>query len=66
MFRELGDLSNFITLELGNVPGLQHLETMTSLKIVKSSHRYLGDDTLPSTPPAAETTRGKRKPSPTQ
>ena len=66
MFRELGDLSNFITLELGNVPGLQHLETMTSLKIVKSSHRYLGDDTSPSTLPTAETSRGMRKPSPTR
>ena len=66
MFRELGDLSNFITLELGNVPGLQHLETMTSLKIVKSSHRYLGDDTLPSAPSVAATTRSKRKPSQTQ
>ena len=66
MFRELGDLSNFITLELGNVPGLQHLETMTSLKIVKSSHRYLGDDTMPQAPPVAETTGSKRKPSQTQ
>jgi len=66
MFRELGDLSNFITLELGNVPGLQHLETMTSLKIVKSSHRYLGDDTLPSTLPVAETSRRIPKPSPTR
>ncbi|MDM8000564.1 MAG: Lrp/AsnC family transcriptional regulator [Dehalococcoidia bacterium] len=60
MFRELGDLANFITVELGNLPGLQHAETMTSLKIVKSSHRYLAEDALPSAA-GAETKRGKRK-----
>ncbi len=61
VFRELGDLSNFITLELGSVPGLQHVETMTSLKIIKASHRYLGDDALPSISPVAETARSRRK-----
>lgn len=61
MFRELGDLSNFITVELGNVPGLQHLETMTSLKIVKSSHKSLSDDTSPLTPPLKGATGGKRR-----
>jgi DNA-binding Lrp family transcriptional regulator len=61
VFRELGDLSNFITLELGSVPGLQHVETMTSLKIIKASHRYLGDDALPSIFPVAEAVGGRRK-----
>jgi DNA-binding Lrp family transcriptional regulator len=61
VFRELSDLSNFITVELGNVPGLQHAETMTSLKIIKASHRYLGNEALPSTPAVAETPRSKRK-----
>lgn len=61
VFRELSDLSNFITLELGSVPGLQHLETMTSLKIIKASHRYLGDDTPGSGAPVAETARSRRK-----
>lgn len=41
MFRELGELSNFITVELGKIPGLQHAETVTSLKIVKASNIYL-------------------------
>ena len=63
MFRELSDLSNFITLELGSVHGLQHSETMTSLKIIKASHRYLGDDILPSTNPVVETARSRGKPS---
>jgi DNA-binding Lrp family transcriptional regulator len=61
MFRELSDLSSFITLELGSIPGLQHSETMTSLKIIKASHRYLGDDTLPSTNPVVETVRSRGK-----
>lgn len=61
MFRELSDLSNFITLELGSIPGLQHSETMTSLKIIKASRRYLGDDTLPSTNPVVETTKSRGK-----
>lgn len=61
IFRELSDLSDFITLELGNVPGLQHVETMTSLKIIKASHRYLGDDSSPSASPVTGTARSKRK-----
>jgi len=48
MFRELGDLSNFITLELGNVPGLQHLETMTSPEDRQVVTPVPCDDTLPS------------------
>ena len=48
MFRELGDLSDFITVELGSVPGLQHLEAMTSLKIIKASHVYLGEAPAPA------------------
>lgn len=53
MFREIDDLSSFVTLELGNIPGLQHSEIMTSLKIIKASHVYMGDDVLSSTAPAA-------------
>ncbi len=56
MFRELGDLSEFITVELGSVPGLQHLEAMTSLKIIKASHLYLGGGApqgQPQPPPVA-------------
>ncbi len=42
MFRELGDLSDFITVELGKIPGLQQSEVMTSLRIIKASHIYRG------------------------
>ncbi len=47
MFRELNDLSNFVTVELSQIPGLQYTETMTNLKIVKTSHKSVGDDTQP-------------------
>ncbi|NQT72397.1 MAG: Lrp/AsnC family transcriptional regulator [Chloroflexi bacterium] len=45
MFRELNDLSNFVTVELSQIPGLQYTETMTNLKIIKTSHKSVGDDT---------------------
>lgn len=40
LFRDLSDLSDFITLKLAHIPGLREVETMISLKIIKSSHRY--------------------------
>src|SRR5512136_3335437 len=61
MFRELNDLSRFVTLELGSIPGLQHSETMTSLRIIKASHTYLGDNTQASADPAADAAKGTRK-----
>jgi DNA-binding Lrp family transcriptional regulator len=61
MFREIGDLSSFVTVELGNIPGLQHSEIMTSLKIIKASHAYIEDDTPLPADLAAETTRGRGK-----
>jgi DNA-binding Lrp family transcriptional regulator len=45
MFRELSDLSDFVTVELSQIPGLQYTETMTNLKIIKTSHKSVGDDT---------------------
>lgn len=39
MFKELSDLSDFVTFELSTIPGLQYSETMTNLKIVKTSHK---------------------------
>ena len=60
MFRELEDLSNFLTVELGSVPGLQHLEAMTSLKIIKASHVYLGGDGTGPGFPAAEAAGSRR------
>lgn len=45
MFREMSELSDFVTLELSKIPGLQHSETMANLKLVKTTHRYLRDDT---------------------
>lgn len=44
MFRELGDLSDFTTVELGKIPGLQQSEIMTSLRIIKASQRYLENE----------------------
>lgn len=45
MFREMAELSDFVTLELSKIPGLQHSETMANLKLVKTTHKYLRDDT---------------------
>ena len=59
MFREIGDLSSFITVELGSIAGLQHSEIMTSLKIIKASHAYIEDETSLPADPAEETTRGR-------
>lgn len=42
IFRELSDLSDFVTRELSMIPGLQYTETMTNLKIVKTPHRPMG------------------------
>lgn len=42
-FRELRDLSDFVTRDLSQIPGLQSTETMTNLKIVKTSHKSLND-----------------------
>jgi Lrp/AsnC family transcriptional regulator for asnA, asnC and gidA len=39
MFRELNDLSEFVMHKLSQIPGLQHSETMTNLKILKTSHK---------------------------
>jgi Lrp/AsnC family transcriptional regulator for asnA, asnC and gidA len=61
MFRELNDLSRFVTLELGSIPGLQHSETMTSLRIIKASHTYLGDNTQPSADSAGDAAKGTRR-----
>lgn len=36
VFRELHELSDFITEELSRIPGLQYTETMTSLRTVKT------------------------------
>ena len=44
MFREMTELSDFITLELSQIPGLQHSETMANLKLLKTTHKYLRDD----------------------
>ena len=44
-FRELSDLSDFVTLELSKIPGMQYTETVTNLKIVKTSHKSVSDDT---------------------
>lgn len=40
-FRELRDLSDFVTRDLSQIPGLQSTETMTNLKIFKTSHKSL-------------------------
>ena len=49
IFKEFSDLSEFVTLELSKVRGLQFTETMTNLKIVKTSHKSVGYDMpLPS------------------
>jgi DNA-binding Lrp family transcriptional regulator len=45
MFREMADLSDFVTMELSRIPGLQHSETMANLKLLKTTHKYLRDDT---------------------
>jgi len=45
MFREMSELSDFVTLELSKIPGLQHSETMANLKLLKTTHKYLRDDT---------------------
>jgi Lrp/AsnC family transcriptional regulator for asnA, asnC and gidA len=45
MFREMAELSDFITLELSKIPGLQHSETMANLKLLKTTHKYMRDDT---------------------
>ena len=39
MFRELSDLSDFVMHKLSQIPGLQYSETMTNLKIIKTSHK---------------------------
>ncbi len=44
-FRELSDLSDFVTLELSKIPGMQYTETVTNLKIVKTSHKSVNDGT---------------------
>lgn len=45
MFREMAELSDFVTLELSKIPGLQHSETMANLKLLKTTHKYLRDGT---------------------
>ena len=45
MFREMSELSDFITLELSKIPGLQRSETMANLKLLKTTHKYLRDST---------------------
>jgi len=45
MFREMAELSDFVTLELSKIPGLQHSETMTNLKLLKTTHKYMRDVT---------------------
>lgn len=42
-FRELSDLSDFVTSEISKIPGMQYTETVTNLKIVKTSHKSVGD-----------------------
>ncbi len=41
MFREMTELSDFVTIELSKIPGLQHSETMANLKLLKTTHKYL-------------------------
>jgi Lrp/AsnC family transcriptional regulator for asnA, asnC and gidA len=45
LFREMAELSDFVTLELSKISGLQHSETMANLKLLKTTHKYLRDDT---------------------
>ncbi len=45
MFRELSDLSDFVMDKLSQIPGLHYSETMTNLKIIKTSHKSVCDDT---------------------
>ncbi len=44
MFRDMAELSDFVTLELSKIPGLQHSETMANLKLLKTTHKYLRHD----------------------
>jgi Lrp/AsnC family transcriptional regulator for asnA, asnC and gidA len=44
MFQEMAELSDFVTLELSKIPGLKHSETMANLKLLKTTHKYLSDD----------------------
>ncbi len=44
LFREMAELSDFVTLELSKIHGLQHSETMANLKLLKTTHKYLRDD----------------------
>ncbi len=44
VFQEMKELSDFVTLELGKIPGLQHSETMANIKLFKTTHKYLRDD----------------------
>lgn len=41
MFRKLSDLHQFLTNKVSRIPGLKETETMTHLKIVKASERFL-------------------------
>jgi len=43
-FRELGDLSEFVTSDLSQIPGLQFTETMTNLKMVKTSYKSVNNE----------------------
>ncbi len=43
MFQKMSELSDFITMELSKIPGLQHSETMANLKLLKTTHKYLND-----------------------
>lgn len=45
MFRTMAELSDFVTLKLSRIPGLQHSETMANLKLLKTTHKYLRDNT---------------------
>jgi DNA-binding Lrp family transcriptional regulator len=40
VFQNLSDLWNFITLELGSIPGLRDVDTIISHKIIKTSFPY--------------------------
>lgn len=41
IFKDLDGLRNFVNVELGQIPGLREIETMTHLKLTKFSYNYL-------------------------